>query len=619
MGNILDMVNSPHDLKKLDYYQLKKLAEEIREILINTVSNNGGHLSSNLGVVELTIAIHKSFKSPSDRIIWDVGHQSYVHKILTGRKNEFHTLRTEGGLSGFTCPKESEHDIFYSGHSSTAVSAAFGIAAANKLKNCKNHVVAVVGDGSFTGGMVYEGLNNAGRGNAKLIVVLNDNEMSISKNVGSFAKYLAIIRAKPGYEKIKMRTEKIIRKIPLIGKPLAKRMYRIKTKIKNSIYKSTMFEDMGFRYMGPLDGYNIEQLCDAFESAKMVDLPVLLHVKTIKGKGYDFAESHPSEFHGISKFDINTGEPITKGNNFSNVFGSYLCEIASNDKRICAITAAMLIGTGLKKFSDEFPDRFFDVGIAEQHAVTFASGLSKNGMLPVFAVYSTFLQRCYDQIIHDGVLQNSRFVIAVDRAGFVGEDGPTHQGLFDVAFLNTIPDIEVYSPSTFDEMKICFNEAFYHTDNVCVVRYPRGNEYEFPSDFVPSNSSFDCYGDTDSVICIVSYGRIVSNALKAMKILKDEHSINVCVLKLNKIKPIDSKAIKFLEKSKHVFVFEEGIKSGGVGEKIAEKLIESSSKNKVHIYAVSDEFVEAASVERQIKKYKLDVDSIVTEVEKNIG
>ena len=379
-----------------------------------------------------------------------------------------------------------------------------------------------------------------------------------------------------------------------------------------------MFEDMGFRYMGPIDGHNIEQLCDALQAAKMIRIPVLLHVKTIKGKGYDFAEQKPSEFHGVSKFDINTGEPLSKGNSFSSVFGDYLCEVAGNDKRICAISAAMSLGTGLQKFSENFSDRFFDVGIAEQHAVTFASGLSRNGMLPVFAVYSTFLQRCYDQIIHDGVLQNDRFVLAIDRAGFVGEDGETHQGVFDVAFLNTIPDIEVYCPSSYTELKRFFNICLYHSQNVCAVRYPRGKENDLPDDFESSYDSFDLYNQKSSSNFIITYGRLFSDVCKAVKRLQ-EKSIDITVIKLNRIKPIDEKIIEILKNAKNIFFYEEGVKSGSTGEMLLNMLSENKIKADFILKAVNDEFIKAASIERQLEIYQLDEKSIVEEVEKHLG
>ena len=619
MDSILKKVNTPSDLKDLSYPELDQLCAEIREMMVETVSKNGGHLASNLGIVELTVAIHKVFRSPNDQIVFDVGHQAYVHKILTGRKDGFDKLRKENGISGFTRPDESEHDIFYSGHSSTSVSSAFGLAIANKLKNNKNHVIAVCGDGAFTGGLVFEGMNNAGRNKSKLIVILNDNEMSISKNVGSIAKYLAVVRSKPEYEKFKSRTEKVIGKIPLIGRHLTRFIYKIKTALKNFIYKSTMFEDMGFRYMGPIDGHNIEKLCDALESAKMIRSPVLLHVKTTKGKGYDFAEQQPSEFHGISKFDINTGEPLNTGESFSEVFGNYMCDVASKDKRICAITAAMTLGTGLKRFSEEYPDRFFDVGIAEQHAVTFASGLSKNGMLPVFAVYSTFLQRSYDQIIHDGALQKSRFIIAIDRAGFVGEDGESHQGLFDVPFLNTVPDIEVYSPSSFEELKSNFNTCLYHSDKLCAIRYPRGSQSELPDDFRSSFNTFDVYGDKNAENYIVTYGRIFSHAVKAVSELNEKYNNSFSVLKLNRIKPIDKRVVETLSGCKRIFFFEESIKSGGTGEKLLSLLSENDVKAEYRLVAVDNEFVKSASVDRQFEVYHLDTNGMILEVEKYLG
>ncbi|HOJ36156.1 MAG TPA: 1-deoxy-D-xylulose-5-phosphate synthase, partial [Clostridiales bacterium] len=450
---LLKNISGPADVKKLKKEELPQLADEIRQVLINTVSKNGGHLASNLGVVELSIALHRVFCSPYDKIVWDVGHQCYVHKLLTGRFDRFDTIRTEGGLSGFCRPDESEHDTFYSGHSSTSISAAYGIAAANKLKGNKNYTIAVIGDGSFTGGLVYEALNNAGRSKTRLIVILNDNDMSISRNVGALARYFAAIKARPGYFRLKAKTEQLINKIPFVGKKLSITLFRIKTYIKNMIYKSTIFEDFGFRYMGPINGHNINQLIDALEGAKAANHPVVLHINTVKGKGYDHAEKSPEVFHGISQFDINTGEPLSAGTNFSAEFGRFLIDVAEKDRRICAITAAMSVGTGLDGFAARFPDRFFDVGIAEAHAVTFASGLAKAGMVPVFAVYSSFLQRAYDQLIHDGALQRQKMIIAVDRAGFVGEDGETHQGIFDVAFLNSIPNVTVYSPSTYAEMR----------------------------------------------------------------------------------------------------------------------------------------------------------------------
>ena len=403
---LLPGIKAPSDVKKMNTEQLNELCFEIRQKMLETVSQNGGHLSSNLGAVELTVALHKVFDSPKDSIVFDVGHQCYAHKLITGRYESFDTLRQKDGLSGFCRPNESEHDTFYSGHSSTSVSAGLGIATANRLLDNGNYTVTVIGDGSFTGGMVYEALNNGGRSKTKHIIILNDNKMSISENVGSFAKYLAVIRSKPGYYNLKASTERTLNRIPNVGKKITKKLYDLKTDLKNKLYtQSTFFEDLGYRYMGPIDGHNISVLVDALEAAKKVNAPVLLHVNTIKGKGYKFAEEDPSRFHGVGPFDLATGKTQSALDCFSDKLGEYLCKYAPANKKMCAITAAMGLGTGLECFRKSFPDRFFDVGIAEEHAVTFASGLAKKGMLPVFAVYSTFFQRCYDQLVHDISLQ----------------------------------------------------------------------------------------------------------------------------------------------------------------------------------------------------------------------
>ncbi len=615
----LDAVNSPSDIKKLTNEQLNALAREIREELISTVSKNGGHLASNLGAVELTIALHKTFNSPEDKIVWDVGHQAYTHKLLTGRRDKFSTVRTEGGLSGFTRPEESEHDIFASGHSSISVSAAYGVSVSNNLLfNDNRKTIAVIGDGSFTGGLVYEGLNNAGRDEkSSMIVILNDNNMSISKNVGSVAMYLSKIRAKPRYYLLKTGTYNFLRKVPLVGKPVAKFIRNLKNYIKSSMYGTTMFEKMGFAYMGPFDGHDIEQLCSAFEIAKNKNEPVMIHVITKKGKGYDFAEKSPSTFHGISKFDIETGESVSTEKTYSDVFGEKLCDEADVNDKICAITAAMSLGTGLEKFSNDHSERFFDVGIAEEHAVTFASGLAKNGMLPVFCVYSTFLQRCYDQIVHDCSMQNLKMIFAIDRAGFVGMDGESHQGLFDVPFLNTIPKIEVYSPSSFDEMNKIFDKAVCEGDNAVAIRYPRGVEDKLPSDFVYCGEDFDIYGSIGET-AIVTYGRLFSNACKAKEILKGK-GINAVIIKLNKIKPINEKIFENIGGYKNIFFFEESLRNGSVSERFGSLLLEKGYIGKYFVTAVDDEFVKQASVEAQLCKYGLDTDSMVKKVSENIG
>lgn len=603
---ILSKINNPADIKKLSFKSLSKLSDEIRYKLIETVSENGGHLAPNLGVVELTVALHKVFNSPEDQLVFDVGHQCYTHKLLTGRYKDFSTLRTSGGLSGFCRPNESEHDVFFSGHSGTSVSAGLGLAEAKRIKRDKGYVITVIGDGSFTGGMVYEALNNGGRSDAKQIIILNDNKMSISENVGAFAKYLAVIRSRPGYYTFKANTEKVLIKIPL-GKKIAKEIYNIKTDIKNKIYKqSTFFEDLGYRYMGPIDGHNIENLCDALESAKSVNGPVLLHVITVKGKGYRHAEKAPSQFHGISKFDIETGEPITSSDNFSSKLGSYLCRHAETDKSICAITAAMGIGTGLDEFSKLFPERFFDVGIAEEHAVTFSSGLAKNGMKPVYAVYSTFLQRCYDQIIHDVSLQKLKVIFAIDRVGFVGEDGETHHGLFDVTFLNTIPDVRVYSPCCYKSLYADLSSALYADEYSVAVRYPRGAMDENVNKLKFNEIGYSYYGEENAEKLIVTYGRISGNAVCAVDTLE-----NTALVVLNQIKPIPENAFNIIKSKKEVYFFEEGLKSGGVAEKLASMLLTNGFNGKYKITAVNDEFVRQASISELLKEYFLDTDSMI--------
>ena len=608
LGNI----NSPADLKKLNINELEVLSTEIRQFMVNTVSKNGGHLSSNLGVVELSIAMHKIFDSPNDKIVWDVGHQIYTHKILTGRIKEFNTLRTENGISGFCAPNESEHDIFYSGHSSTSISAALGIAEANKKLGKKDYTIAVIGDGALTGGMAYEALNNAGRSGTRLIVILNDNEMSISENVGSMARYLAVIRSKPEYFKLKAKTERTLNRIPIVGKPVKKFIYRLKSDIKSSMYESTFFEELGFKYMGPIDGHNLDNLCEALDSAKLVGAPVVLHISTTKGKGYEFAEKNPSVYHGISKFDVETGEYAEGITNFSNEFGKKLCELAEKDEKICAITAAMSLGTGLKDFSQKYSDRFYDVGIAEQHAVTFASGLAKGGMTPVFAVYSTFLQRAYDQLVHDGTLQKQKVIIGLDRAGFVGEDGVTHQGVLDVAFLNSIPDITIYSPFTYKRLRFDLENASNTAENLTVIRYPRGSEPNIPFDFQSSENDFD-YIENGKEVLLITYGRISSEVLKAVNILK-EKNVSVSVIILNKIKPIEAFAVKIANGYSNVLFYEEAVKSGSIGQSFADMLFDMNYKGNYKHIAVNDEFVPHASVTSLIKKYHLDSESIVNQI-----
>lgn len=610
---LLSKINSPKDIKSLSNEKLVELSGEIRYKLIETVSGNGGHLASNLGMVELTVALHKVFDSPKDQIVYDVGHQCYTHKLLTGRYDRFSTLRTKGGISGFTRPTESEHDIFFSGHSATSVSAGLGLAKAKNLSGDNGYVISVIGDGSFTGGMVFEALNNGGRSGEKHIIVLNDNKMSISENVGAFAKYLAVIRSRPGYYSFKANTEKVLSKVPF-GKKIVKELYKLKTDIKNKVYEqSTFFEDLGYRYMGPIDGHNIDNLCDALNSAKAVNGPVVLHIITVKGKGYEHAEKDPSVFHGISKFDVDTGEAITSSKSYSDEFGDILSDFAKDDKTICAITAAMGIGTGLNKFSSLYPQRFFDVGIAEEHAVTFGSGLAKNGMKPVFAVYSTFLQRCYDQLIHDVSLQKQKVVLAVDRAGFVGEDGETHHGLFDVAFLSTVPEIKVYSPCDFSSLKEDFQKALYEEDSAVAVRYPRGTENTNTEKLSKNCSEYFTYGDESSETVIVTYGRITSEAIEAVDFLS-EKGRKVFLVSLNLIKPVPEKAVELLIKRKRVLFFEEGQRSGGIGERLGSILLQSGFNGKYSATAVEDRFVEQASVSDLLANYGLDKEAMIKKI-----
>ena len=611
---LLPGIKAPSDVKKMNTEQLNELCFEIRQKMLETVSQNGGHLSSNLGAVELTVALHKVFDSPKDSIVFDVGHQCYAHKLITGRYASFGTLRKKDGLSGFCRPNESEHDTFYSGHSSTSVSAGLGIATANRLLDNGNYTVTVIGDGSFTGGMVYEALNNGGRSKTKHIIILNDNKMSISENVGSFAKYLAVIRSKPGYYNLKASTERTLNRIPSIGKKITKKLYDLKTDLKNKLYtQSTFFEDLGYRYMGPIDGHNISVLVDALEAAKKVNAPVLLHVNTIKGKGYRFAEEDPSRFHGVGPFDLATGKTQSALDCFSDKLGEYLCKYAPANKKMCAITAAMGLGTGLECFRKSFPDRFFDVGIAEEHAVTFASGLAKKGMLPVFAVYSTFFQRCYDQLVHDISLQKLKVIFAIDRAGFVGEDGETHNGLMDVAFLSTIPDIIVYSPCCYRSLEADINNAVNADEAAVAVRYPRGGQADNVSVLQYDCVEFSTYGDKNAEICIATYGRVTSQAIKAVDELSAQN-INVLLISLNRIKPLPENAVDIMFTMKKVFFFEEGIRSGGIGEKTGFRLLERGYKGTFSLTAVNDRFVSQATVGELLHEYGLDAERIVNKI-----
>lgn len=612
---LLSKIKSPADVKKLNEDDIPELCTEIREKLVETVSVNGGHLSPNLGVVELTVALHRSFNLPKDSVVWDVGHQSYVHKLLTGRYEQFDTLRTKGGISGFPKRDESKYDDFNTGHSSTSISAAFGIANAKMLSGDQSHTVAVIGDGSFTGGLAFEAMNNAGRFNKNFIVVLNDNKMSISKNVGAFPRYLTSVRIRPWYIRVKHITERILTKIPVFGKPVKRFLQRGKSRIKNLVYKNTLFDCFGFTYLGPIDGHNIADMENAFSAAKKINSPVIIHVVTKKGKGYQPAEDKPGEFHGIGKFDIDSGELLSSHKGFSAEFGKLMCELAEKDKKVCAITAAMASGTGLNEFSKKYKERFFDVGIAEEHAVTFGCGLAAKGMRPVFAVYSTFLQRSYDQLIHDAALGRLHLTVAIDRAGIVGDDGETHQGVFDVSMLNTIPNTTIFSPTYFEGMRKSLSTAIYICDSLAVVRYPRGGELYRPSDFESESIEYDVYGNKDSKNLLITYGRLFSYACKAKEKLA-EMGIDVCILKLCRIKPIDSRAVEFAASFKNVWFFEEGIKNGGIARNFSDMLVCTDFNGNYHIKAINDKFVKQMSVKEALNMLKLD-DKCMTDIISN--
>ncbi len=611
-SSILDTICSPQDVKELPFEQLDVLCTQIRERLIQTTAKTGGHLASNLGTVELTVALHRVFDCPDDQIVWDVGHQCYTHKLLTGRREQFSTLRQEGGLSGFPKRKESEYDAFIAGHSSTSISVASGLARAKKLQNDQHHVIAVIGDGAFTSGLAFEGANNAARFGDNLIVILNDNKMSISKNVGSFSKYLSKIRARPAYFRTKDRVESICNHLPLIGKPLNQLLVWLKTTMKTVVYGSNWFEDMGFCYLGPIDGHNMETLCDVLQRAKNLHRPVFLHIETQKGKGYSYAEENPGEYHGTSGFDIDTGKSFSSAStNFSNEFGLYLTELAKRDERICAITAAMKYGTGLNHFSRAFGQqgRFFDVGIAEPHAVTFAGGLAANGMLPVFAVYSSFLQRCYDQIIHDLSIEQQHVVIGIDRAGIVGSDGETHQGLFDVAMLSSVPGITLYSPATYEEMRCSLYKSLYEHTGVCCVRYPRGGESKLPAFDPQVPWAIEPKGAKPRLL-LVTYGKLSAQAVQAAQTLSQQ-GVPTAVLKLLRLLPFCEEAVEQAMQAEYVLFAEEGIESGGIGQMFGSRLLENGFQGHHRVLAVHDRFVEQATPDRALALCGLDAQSMV--------
>ncbi len=600
---MLERIKSPEDLKKLNNEEMDILAGEIREFLVSSVADTGGHLASNLGVVELTMALHRVFDCPRDKIIWDVGHQSYVHKILTGRKEDFSMLRCYGGISGFPKTAESEYDAFNTGHSSTSVSAGLGLCRARDLKGEDFNVIAVIGDGSMTGGEAYEALNNAV--GTKLIVVLNDNNMSISQNVGGMSKYLSRLTNREGYYRLKNKVEHALSCIPLIGKPVYKAVRYLKNKIRNLFFSGMFFSDLGLKYYGPIDGHDIKKLTAVFNQAKEKNKPCLIHVCTQKGKGYKFAEERPDKFHGISKFDVDTGEPLSGGKSFSSVFGKTMLNLAKENSRVCAVTAAMPEGTGLTEFSEKFPERFFDVGIAEQHAVTFSSALAMGGMIPYFAVYSTFLQRGFDQVLHDAALQNLHIVFAIDRAGLVGADGETHQGLYDFAYLKPIPNMTIMAPSDFAECESMLRMA-KDLKGVVAVRYPRGGEaLSLPESPLEYGKGRVLKEGKDAVIFAI--GRMVSVALEASEILRGK-GVEAAVCDMRFLKPVDREIV--LKMNRKIAVsLEDAVSIGGLGEEIRGIL-----GTDVIIKAFPDEVIGHGNDKILFKKYRLDAESIAEDV-----
>ena len=607
---MLEKINSPKDLKKLNIGEKNKLAKEIREYIIEVVSENGGHLASNLGVVELTIAIHSVFNMPKDKIVWDVGHQSYVHKIITGRKEQFKTIRKFNGISGFPKINESEYDNFNTGHSSTSISAALGMARARDLKGENNQVIAVIGDGALTGGMALEALNDAGFSQTKMTVILNDNEMSISKNVGGLNMFLSKLRTKKLYTKSNLSIKKIVNKIPVIGKPIVKVIQRIKRSIKQLIIPKMFFEDIGFTYLGPVDGHDIEQLENIMKLSKLVQGPVLIHVLTKKGKGYKIAEENPDKFHATAPFDIKTGKTKKeKKTDYSKIFGKKLVELAEKNDKIVAITASMKDGTGLAEFANKFPQRFFDIGIAEQHALTMAAGMAKEGMIPFVPIYSSFYQRAYDQVIHDIAIQNLPVIMCVDRAGVVGADGETHQGTLDMAFFRLVPNLTIMAPKDFKELEDMMEFAI-ELNKPVVIRYPRGGEdesvkFEKHEKIKLGKAEMLREGKDISIIAI---GKRVSSAIKLAQNYK-EKGIDAEVINARFLKPLDAQIIKeSIQKTKKVVTLEDGTKINGLGTAIEELIVEENLQNiKMEKQAWPDEFIKHGTVEELEKEYSQNI------------
>ena len=606
---ILDKINKPNDIKKIKPEEYNALADEIRQFLIESISKTGGHLASNLGVVELTMALHIVFDLPKDKLIWDVGHQSYTHKILTGRKNQFNKLRKYGGMSGFPKRNESDYDAFDTGHSSTSISAGLGYASARDITGENYNVISVIGDGALTGGMAFEALNNAAALKKNFIIVLNDNSMSISENVGGISRLLDDVRSSYSYYDLKEDVKNTLHKLPK-GDAIVEKIKKTKNNIKQFIVPGQIFEDMGIQYLGPVDGHNIHKLIKIFNIAKRIDSPVLVHVVTQKGHGYAPAEKNPSRFHGIGPFDIKTGKNLSesKGASYSSVFSQKICDIAKNDDAVVAITAAMPDGTGLAKFKKWFPDRFFDVGIAEEHAVTFSAGLAAGGMKPIFAVYSSFLQRAFDQILHDVCMQQLHVVFAVDRAGLVGSDGETHQGIFDLSFLSTIPNMTVVAPKNAWELEAMLEFALEEFYGPIAIRYPRGVAY---TGFAKHTQPIE-YGKSELLhegrdICIMAVGSMIETAVTVSERLK-EYNIDATVINARFVKPIDEEMICSISKNHNLLVtLEENVYTGGFGEAVSRYTQINNLDIRTLQIALPDDYIEHGNVD--ILRHEAGIDS----------
>ena len=624
MEKLLDSISSPKMLKKLTIVQLEKLAGEIREKIIKTTSTKGGHLSANLGAVELTIAVHYCLNSPKDKVVWDVGHQSYAHKLLTGRAHRFDTLREMGGISGFPCATESEHDPFTCGHSATSISSALGLASARDIAGEDHKVVAIIGDSSLSTGLAFEGLNNTGHSQTNLVVILNDNEQSISKPVGAMSRYLNTVITNPLYNKVRQEAEKVVKSIPKLGPAAYSTVRKFQEGLKNLLVPGILFEELGFRYFGPVDGHNLKQLIPMLQNILQMKEPIFVHVITKKGKGYKFAEEDPTKFHGVSSFNIKTGETEGKEGQkttFTECFSESILKIGEKNKNVVAITAAMPDGTGLTEFSKKFPNRFFDVGITESHAVTFSAGLAKGGMKPVVAIYSTFLQRSYDQLIHDVALQNLPVVFCLDRAGLVGKDGSTHHGVFDISYTRNLPNFVVMAPKDGKELDLMLQMAV-EMKNPSVIRYPKGkaNQLVGISSCAPLEVGKAERLRKGKDLAIFAIGSMVNTALLAGEVLSKK-GIEITVINARFIKPLDSEMIETITReTDKIFILEEGIASGGFGSSVLEFCERENIQNvKVRCLGLPDEFIEHGDRDELLRKYHLTPDEIALIIESELA